>query len=105
MTLSSASAFTLCTNESYAGYTPHANWKSCHTRMPSSVANEDIDARSIVARMMTLTITGVIEYIWLVDASAPESDHVLIPVSKKGKPIAIPLWSELGEEAVRRDPV
>ena len=35
-TLSSASWRTFSTNPSCAGYMPHANWKSCQTRMPNS---------------------------------------------------------------------
>ena len=122
LTLSSASAVTLCTNASNAGYTPHANWKSCHTSTPNSARNKtpgtpratDVSLRrgcgcghEMTRRpaWSTRTVADVVEDVGLVDASAPKPDHVLVPIAEEREPRAVVVRRQSRQEVVRRDPV
>lgn len=51
------------------------------------------------------TITDIVEHIRLVDPAAPDTHHVLVPVTEEGEPVTIALRGDSGKEVVCGNPV
>lgn len=80
------------------------------TESPAIPAHPALITRSLscggyYAEGAALTVTTVVKHVGLVDASAPQPDHVLIAISDNRDPLAVSFRSDLSEEVVRGDPV